>query len=265
MSETLLDLSELKSCCAALYASDWARLLLGDSFHPGGLRLTARLGQLLALGPTDRVLDLASGMGTSALFLAQRFGTRVDGVDYSAEAVWRANELAVQAGVADRVRFSQGDAEDLPFANDSFDAVVCECAFCTFPNKPGAAAEMARVLRPGGRLGLADLTRVGDLPDELQTLLGWVACLGDARPVEEYVDYLVDAGFPRPLVDPHDEALRELLQQIRGKLVGAELLAKLGKLALPLGDLEQAKRLARAAAVAIDQRCLGYCLLMARR
>lgn len=265
MNETLLDLSEVKTCCAALYAGDWARLLLGDSFHPGGLRLTAHLGQLLELGPTDRVLDLASGPGTSALFLAQRFGTRVDGVDYSAEAVQRANERALQAGVADRVRFSRGDAEALSFSDNSFDAVICECAFCSFPNKPAAAAEMARVLRPGGRLGLADLTRVGDLPDELRTLLGWVACLGDARPVDEYVDYLVDAGFARPLVDPYDEALGELVQQIRGKLVGAELLAKLGKLALPVGDLEQAKRLARAAATAIDQGCLGYCVLMARR
>jgi hypothetical protein len=65
--------------------------------------------------------------------------------------------------------------------------------------------------------------------------------------------------------DRHDEAPRETVQQIRGNLVGAELLAKFGRLALPIGDLEQAKRLARAAAAAIDQGCLGYCLLLARR
>jgi arsenite methyltransferase len=58
---------EVKACCAALYESDWARLLLGDSLHPGGLALTERLGSLLGLGPGDRVLDVACGPGTSAL------------------------------------------------------------------------------------------------------------------------------------------------------------------------------------------------------
>jgi ubiquinone/menaquinone biosynthesis C-methylase UbiE len=265
LSETIQTPSEVKSCCAALYASDWARLLLGESFHPGGLPLTARLGELLELGPTDRVLDLAAGPGTSALFVAQRFGAQVDGIDYSAEVVREARERAVGRGVADRVRFHQGDAERLPFADDSFDAVICECAFCTFPDKPAAAAEIARVLRPGGRVGLADLTREGELPDELHSLLGWVTCLGDARPIEDYADYLVAAGFARPFIDPHDEALGELVRQIRGKLLGAELLAKLGKLRLPVGDFEQAKKLARAAATAIDRGRLGYSLLVARR
>jgi ubiquinone/menaquinone biosynthesis C-methylase UbiE len=238
---------------------------LGDSLHPGGQRLTERLGQLLELTARDRVLDLAAGPGTSALLIAERFGTRVEGVDYSADAVQAARERAGQADLADRVRFHQGDAEQLPFADASFDAVVCECAFCTFPDKAMAAAEVARVLRPGGRLGLADLTREGELPDELATIFGWIACLGDARPIEEYAAYLVDVGFNRPFVERHDEALRKVVRDIRGKLLGAELLTKLGKLTLPVGDVEQAKRLARAAAAAIDQGCLGYCLLVARR
>ena len=257
--------SEVKSCCAALYASDWARLLLGESFHPGGLRLTARVGELLELGPTDHVLDLAAGLGTSAFFVAQRFGAQVDGIDYSADVVAEARKRTEERGVADRVRFRQGDAECLPFADESFDAVYCECAFCTFPDKPAAAAEIARVLRRGGRVGLADLTRAEELPDELQTLLGWVACLGDARPIEDYADYLATAGFTPPVIEIHDEALGELLRQIRGKLLGAELLAKLGKLHLPVGDFEQAKKLARVAATAIERGHLGYSLLVARR
>jgi hypothetical protein len=53
----------VKSCCADLYASDWARLLLGDSLHPGGAALTGRLGRLMELGPGTRMLDVAAGMG----------------------------------------------------------------------------------------------------------------------------------------------------------------------------------------------------------
>jgi hypothetical protein len=65
------DAAHLKSCCAALYQSDFARLLLGDCFHPGGLRLAACLGEKLELSPGKRVLDVACGNGGSAIFLAR--------------------------------------------------------------------------------------------------------------------------------------------------------------------------------------------------
>ena len=58
------------------------------------------------------------------------------------------------AGSSARVLFLSSDSENLPFGNSSFDAVICECSFCTFPNKPLAAREIFRVLRPGGRFGM---------------------------------------------------------------------------------------------------------------
>ena len=86
--------AELKSCCAAVYQSDFARMLLGDSFHPGGQRLTARLGEHLGLGPGSRVLDVASGKGESAIFLARQFGCEVVGVDFGPQSVGEANTRA---------------------------------------------------------------------------------------------------------------------------------------------------------------------------
>src|SRR5258708_20862445 len=114
MSEAVHVPSEVKSCCAALYASDWARLLLGDSFHPGGLRLTARLGELLELGPADRVLDLAAGPGTSALLFAQPFGSLGGGGDFGAVAVQRPRERTGPKDVPDPVRIHPGDCADIP-------------------------------------------------------------------------------------------------------------------------------------------------------
>jgi arsenite methyltransferase len=259
------DAENLKSCCADLYAGAWARLLLGESFHPGGLALTERLGDRLRLGPGVRVLDVACGPGTSAIYLAKRFGCEVLGVDYAAASVREATARARQVGLADRARFERGDAERVPVPDAGFDAVVCECAFCTFPNKEMAAAEFARALRPGGRVGLADLTRTGPPPDGLNPLLAWIACLGDARPIEEYVAHLERAGSARPAVEAHDEALRDLVREIRGKLLGAEVPAKLGKVDLPVGDLEQAKALAKAAVAAVDAGLVGYRLLWAQR
>src|SRR5713226_1553317 len=111
----------VKQCCAQLYESDFAKLLLGDSFHPGGVKLTERLGTLLGLTPDSRVLDIASGKGASALFLAERFGCEVLGVDYSGQNVEQANAAAVDKGLDARVRFQQGDAEKLPVDDDAFD------------------------------------------------------------------------------------------------------------------------------------------------
>ena len=95
--------AELKSCCAALYQSDFARMLLGDSFHPGGLRLTARLGEHLGFGPGLRVLDVASGKGESAIFLARQFGCQVVGVDFGPENVKEANPGRGGAGCSPRL------------------------------------------------------------------------------------------------------------------------------------------------------------------
>jgi arsenite methyltransferase len=256
---------ELKACCAAVYASDWARLLLGESFHPGGLALTERLGTLLDLGPGKRVLDIAAGQGSSAIFLAQRFGCEVIGVEYSGDLVCAAARAAEAASVADRVRFEQGDAEHLMLADGQFDAVICECAFCTFPNKPTAARECARVLRPGGSMSLTDLTRSGDVPPELQGLLAWIACIADALGVDEYIHHLENAGFTVERIESHDQALSTLVRDIRTKLLGAELLVKLKQFDVPSVGFEQAKSMARAAAEAVKAGRFGYALIIATK
>ncbi|HLZ59163.1 MAG TPA: methyltransferase domain-containing protein [Ktedonosporobacter sp.] len=260
------DAIEVKTCCATAYQSDAARFLLGDSFHPGGIQLTEHLGALLCLGPEQRVLDIASGQGRSAIALARRFGCQVRGIEYSAEAVKAATDAAGEAGVAHLVTFQQGDAECLPVSDGAFDALICECAFCTFPDKAMAASEFLRVLKPGGRIGLSDLTRMGDVPEALQGLLAWIACIADAQPVSVYTRYLTEAGLTIDLIEAHDEALHEMVRQIRGKLLGAELLIRLKKLDLPEPfNLEQAKALAKAAAAAIQMRQFGYAVIVASK
>lgn len=260
-----LDASALKACCAAAYQSEWAWLLLGDSFHPGGLALTERLGTLLNLGPGQRVLDVASGQGTSALFLARRFGCAVVGVDYGADSVRQAAEAAERAGMAHLVQFEQGDAERLSAADETFDALICECAFCTFPDKRAAASEFRRVLRPGGRVGLSDLTRSAAVPDDLQGLLAWIACIADAQPLDQYTWYLEDAGLRVDLIEAHDAVLSSMVQEIRAKLLGAELLVKLKKINLPNADFDQARALARAAAEAVRAGTFGYAVMTAAK
>lgn len=253
----------VKQCCARLYESELVRLLLGESFHPGGLRLTERLGLLLGLNAQSRVLDVASGKGTSAIFIAERFGCEVLGIDYGDRNVEQATAAAAAKGLGPRVRFQRADAEILPVESGSFDAVICECAFCTFPDKAAAAGEFARVLRRGGGVGLSDLTRGPDLPKELDGLLAWLACIAAAQPLERYGAYLADVGMSVQQTESHDDALTEMVQQIRMKLLGVEIVTGLGKCELPGVDLTEAKAMARCALEAIAQGTLGYAILCA--
>lgn len=144
--------------------------------------------------------------------MAERFGCNVVGIDYSGQNVADTSELAAAKELSSLVRFERGDAEGLTFPDESFDAIICECAFCTFPNKRDAAHEFARVLRPGGRVGLSDLTRGPSLPKELDGLLAWIACIADPQPVEGYVDCLRSAAFESQRVELHDEALTAIQQ-----------------------------------------------------
>ncbi len=260
-----LDPSTVKQCCAAAYDSDVARILLGGSFHPGGLKLTERLGEILDLTPRSQLLDVAAGRGASAFFLTERFGCEVVGIDYSRKNVEAGNEEARAKRLDGKVTFQWADAERLPFPDASFDAVICECAFCTFPDKQAAAREFNRVLRPGGRVGLSDLTRDGVLAPELEGLTSWIACIADAQPLSEYAALLSSAAFIVSATERHDGALAAFVSQVRIRLLAAEVMVRLQKLVLPGLDFEAAKTIARHALGAVRQGNLGYAIIAASK
>ena len=240
---------ELKACCASVYASAVARFLLGDSFHPGGAALTYRLATALAVGPGSVVADVGCGPGTSAVRVAEETGCDVVGID-----------LQPPDGTGHpRVRFVHGDAEALPLADGSVDGVLCECALCTVPDKAAAASEIARVLRPGARLALSDVIAVPErLPPELTTLQAWVACIGDARPLEEIALLFEQAGLAVEATERHDEALAALLDRIDGRLHLGEMLAQ----AVPTS---RARELVAAARSVLEAGSLGYAVVIGRK
>jgi SAM-dependent methyltransferase len=251
----------VKRCCARLYESEIVSRLLGDAFHPGGAALTERLGQLLDLTPASRVLDAASGKGASALLIGQRFGCTVVGVDLSAQNVAQANAEAERLGLAGRVRFAVGDAERLPLDTASVDALMCECAFCTFPDKRAAAQEFARVLKPGGRVGLSDITRAPGPAGELDDLMAWIACLADARPTHTYAALLSEAGFVNVAMENHDAVLLEMIRGIGSRLFTVDVLRGLQKIELSGFDFDAAKQMTRHALVAVAEHRLGYAIV----
>lgn len=261
----MTDPGDIKACCATAYSSDLVAMLLGESYHPGGSTLTRRLAIALELRAGQAVLDVASGRGASALTITNEYDVTVTGVDLSSANVALSNGAAQAGGVADRVRFELGDAEKLPCPDRAFDAVVCECALCTFPDKPAAAREFARVLKPGGRVGITDVTADRDrLPPELSTLGAWIACVADARPATEYADILNDAGLRVAGIEHHDAAISRMIDQIEARLQFLRLTSR-SKLQAYGVDADNAGPALEAARTALADGVLGYALLIAER
>jgi hypothetical protein len=260
------DAPEIKACCAAAYGSDAVRWLLGDRLHPGGAALTDRLIDALGVGPGSLVADVACGPGASALQAAARTGCRALGIDLSPANVAHARAAAEAAGLGDRVHFVVGDAERLPLDDTGVDAVLCECALCTFPDKQAAAGELARVLRPGGALALSDMTADRDrMPGELRTLDAWIACVGDARSLEELAALIDAAGLAVVSCERHDDAVGALLDRADARLRLARALHRGGAATPSAGSIERGLRVVHAARRATDDGALGYGVVLARR
>lgn len=152
---------------------------------------------LAALGAGDRVLDLGSGSGTDAFCAAAMVGESgpVVGVDFTDAQLAKAAGLAEERGFAN-VRFVEASIDRLPFEDGSFDVVISNGVVNLSPVKHRVFTEAARVLRPGGRLALADIVSTTALKESTRrnTEL-WAACIAGAIPRKAYLDTLIDAGF----------------------------------------------------------------------
>jgi arsenite methyltransferase len=119
------------------------------------------------LGPGERVLDLGSGAGTDSLVAAQMVGERgrVTGIDMTSPMLVKARAAAAEAGFTN-VEFVEGEAERLPFADESFDVVISNGVIDLIPDKDAVFTELHRVLVPGGRMQIADVTIQNPVSEE---------------------------------------------------------------------------------------------------
>ena len=128
-------------------------------FHPGGKELTELAGEQMRLRAGSRVLDVGCGLGAGTDFLRERFGAEVWGLDRSETALARAGEWFPGP------EYVLGDAADLPWPDEFFDAVVMECSLSQMEDPAAALSEAARVLKEGGRLAVSTLSGMeGHLP-----------------------------------------------------------------------------------------------------
>lgn len=149
------------------------------------------------LRPGEVVIDLGSGGGIDVLLAAKKVGPagRAIGIDMTDEMLGRARKNAERAG-ATNAEFHKGTIDALPLPDASADCIISNCVINLAPDKRAVFREMARVLKPGGRVAVSDIALKKPLPPEIgQDLLAYVGCIAGAIPIEEYRDGLKEAGF----------------------------------------------------------------------
>ena len=256
-----------KSCCGALYELEPVRLLLGDTLHPGGLALTHRLGKLMGIERGQRVLDIACGRGTSTTAVARSFHCRTIGVDLGRGGLVEAARLVGESHLESSVSLNIGDAEMLPLACDCLDAALCECSFSTFPDKRLGLAEVGRVLRDGGRLGVSDFTvRSGSLLLELGGTLGQMLCIAGAPSVEGYQELFTNDGFNLVHQENASGYLAKLLSEIETKVAAFRVFQSYGSQSPEVSDfLPKALSLLGQVKALVADGSIGYWLFVAEK
>lgn len=128
-----------------------------EEFHIGGREETRNLARIAGISSGMKVLDVGCGIGGPARTLAAEFGCRVTGLDLTEEYCLAADMLTERVGLSDLVNFKNGSALEIPFDNDSFDAVWLQHASMNIEDKAKLYSEIYRVLRPGGRFAMHEI------------------------------------------------------------------------------------------------------------
>lgn len=165
-----------------------------DQDHFGGLEAVDELANAAGIEASSRVLDVCSGMGGPARYLAHRIGCRVTGLDLTRSRYEGAVRLTRMVKLEHLVDFHHGDALDMPFADGSFDVVISEEAFCHVPHKPRLIGECARVLREGGRIAFTDILRTRSLEPQAERRLGAEMTFRELASAEQYRELLQGEG-----------------------------------------------------------------------
>ncbi|MGZ8695040.1 MAG: arsenite methyltransferase [Gaiellaceae bacterium] len=214
------------SCCADDASADFGESLY-DAAQRAELPDAAALASLGCGNPTavadlhegETVLDLGSGGGIDVILSAKRVGPTgvAYGLDMTDEMLALARRNAEEAGTTN-VHFLKGEIERIPLPAGSVDVVISNCVINLSVDKPAVLAEMARVVKPGGRIGISDVVAEDHLsPAERAERGSYVGCIAGALSREEYVAGLEAAGFE----DVSVEYTHEVANGMHGAIVKA--------------------------------------------
>lgn len=175
---------------------------LGLTKHLGSMEATRKLIELCRIGSDRHVLDVGCGVGATPCYLAKKVGCRVVGVDLLEKMIAQSRERAREEGVAGRATFAVADARELPFEDDRFDAVIMESLNVFFKDKQEAMREYARVTKPGGYVGIVEMTWLRPVAPETEAYYRRVVH-ADALAAQGWMALLEEAGLQDVIGDAH--------------------------------------------------------------
>ncbi len=185
-----------------------------EILHPGGNALTQRTAELAILSPGMHVLDVSCGRGTQSVFYSRHFQVKVTGIDIAPKMVATARERVRLQGLADRIEIDQGDSQNLPYPDDSFDVVINECAVGIPDNPRRVLSEMRRVAKPGAHILIHESTWMKTLTraakDDIAERYG-------TTPLEreEWINLLNEAGIRVEHVELDEWSRPEMFWAVR--------------------------------------------------
>ncbi len=191
-----------------------------DQDHFGGAEVVDALARLAGIDETSDILDVCSGMGGPARYLAHNYGCRVTGIDLTRSRVAGAERLTRLTGLDGRVGFRAADALQNPFPDRRFDVVIGQEAFCHVPDKARLVAECVRVAKIGGRLAFTDILEGTGMTAEIRARLGREMAFTELETQDGYRRLLRANGCTVVEVEdlgaPWTQILRERLEMYRG-------------------------------------------------
>ncbi len=209
-------------CCGELEFS-----MIGDEYtNVAGYNPDADLGlgcglptEYAGIKPGDSVLDLGSGAGNDCFIARTIVGEtgKVTGLDFTEEMIWKAQQNLAKTGFKN-IGFIQGDIEEMPLPDSTFDVVISNCVLNLVPDKQKAFSEIFRVLKPGGHFCISDVVTSGKLPDRLKEAAEMYAgCVSGATEKQEYLKIIEGQGFSqvkiqkeKPIVIPENILVKYL-------------------------------------------------------
>jgi len=173
-----------------------------DQDHYGGIDVVDTLAERAGIQPEHHVLDVCSGMGGPARWLAHRIGCRVTGLDFTLSRVETARRLTALVKLDQQVAFVHGDATAMPFKAATFDSLISQEAWLHIPSKPALIAECVRVVKAGGVIAFTDTIRLQALPPEDEARVAEGMHAPNLPTLENYFELLQANGCT---VEQHDD------------------------------------------------------------
>lgn len=165
-----------------------------DQDHFGGLAATDALARHAKINESTHVLDLCCGLGGPARYLAYHHGCRVTGVDMNTDRLAGAVRLTERTKLEDRVLFHHANALQTGLADETFDVIVSQEAFCHIPDKKTLIAECVRLLKPGGCIVYTDILARNSMTNEIRSRLESEMAFSELSTLEQYCHLLEEKG-----------------------------------------------------------------------